>query len=286
MADNKFACSPSAGRDTVCIEANRILDSCRDRDCFENVRVLLTDFGNDIVAHTSNIRVKSACIAWTQIDITPIPFNRGFYTIDIKFYVKLTFEACVCAGRVQEFEGITVLEKKVVLFGGESNVSIFKSSPDNDFCSTPQLCCSTPNTPVAIVEVVDPIVLSTKVLETSSECCCCCCCCDVPPHIGSTVSGTLCDPAEDGRYLAVSIGIFSIIRVIRPGQYLVNATEYAVPDKECVAAEESSPCHLFRHMAFPTAEFNPPAFPVSGGGGCCGNDHPGGGDKRGCGCGS
>jgi hypothetical protein len=39
-------------------------------------------------------------------------------------------------------------------------------------------------------------------------------------------------------------------------------------------------------MAFPTAEFNPPAFPVSGGGGCCGNDHPGGGDKRGCGCGS
>jgi hypothetical protein len=108
----------------------------------------------------------------------------------------------------------------------------------------------------------------------------------VPPHIGSTVSGTLCDPAEDGRYLAVSIGIFSIIRVIRPGQYLVNATEYAVPDKECVAAEESSPCHLFRHMAFPTAEFNPPAFPVSGGGGCCGNDHPGGGDKRGCGCGS
>ena len=76
------------------------------------------------------------------------------------------------------------------------------------------------------------------------------------------------------------------IPVPGPGQYLVNATEYAVPDKECVAAEESSPCHLFRHMAFPTAEFNPPAFPVSGGGGCCGNDHPGGGDKRGCGCGS
>ena len=26
MAENKFSCNPSAGRDTVCIEANRILE--------------------------------------------------------------------------------------------------------------------------------------------------------------------------------------------------------------------------------------------------------------------
>lgn len=281
MAENKFSCNPSAGRDMVCIEANRILDSCRDRDCFEHVRVLLTDFGNDIIEHTANIRVKSACITWTQIDIASIPFNRGFYTVDIKFYVKLCFEACITGNRIQEFEGITVLEKKVVLFGGESNVSIFKSSPDNDFCSMPQFCCSMPNTPIAIVEVVDPIVLSAKVLESPAECCCCCCCCDIPPHICGTVEGTLCDPRENGRYLAVSIGIFSVIRIVRPGQYLISATEYAVPDKECVAAEESNPCQLFRHMAFPTAEFNPPSFPVSGG-----TDYLPPSDKRGCGCGN
>ena len=286
MAENKFSCNPSAGRDMVCIEANRILDSCRDRDCFEHVRVLLTDFGNDIIEHTANIRVKSACITWTQIDIASIPFNRGFYTVDIKFYVKLCFEACITGNRIQEFEGITVLEKKVVLFGGESNVSIFKSSPDNDFCSTPQFCCSMPNTPIAIVEVVDPIVLSAKVLESPAECCCCCCCCDIPQHISGTFEGKLCEPRENGRYLAVSIGIFSIIRIVRPGQYLISATEYAVPDKECVAAEESNPCHLFRHMAFPTAEFNPPAFPVSGGSGCGCSDHPQVSDKRGCGCGN
>ena len=29
----------------------------------------------------------------------------------IKFYVKITFEACLCGGRSQEFEGIAVLEK-------------------------------------------------------------------------------------------------------------------------------------------------------------------------------
>lgn len=283
MAENKFLSPSSAGRDTVCIEANRILDSCRDRDCFENVRVMLTDFGNDIIDHTSNIRTKSACITWTQISISPIPFNRGFYAIDIKFYVKLCFEACVGNGRSQEFEGIAVLEKKVVLFGSESNVSIFKSNPDaSDYCAMPKPCCSTPNTPIAIVEVVDPIVLSTKILDNPSECCCCCCC-DVPEHVTANLEGTLNDPRDNGRYLAVSIGIFSIIRIVRPAQYLINAVEYAVPDKECVAAEESSPCQLFRHMAFPTAEFNPPSFPMTGNNGSC----PTCGDKRGnCGCGN
>ena len=32
-------------------------------------------------------------------------------------YVKLIFEACISQGNVQEFEGIAVVEKKVVLYG-------------------------------------------------------------------------------------------------------------------------------------------------------------------------
>ena len=35
MQDNRFSCGPGIGKDTVCIETNRILDSCRDKDCFE-----------------------------------------------------------------------------------------------------------------------------------------------------------------------------------------------------------------------------------------------------------
>ena len=62
MADNKFPCGPvdkaCSRPEMVCIEANRILDSCRDRDCFEDVKVLLTDFGNDLLEHTTNVRAK------------------------------------------------------------------------------------------------------------------------------------------------------------------------------------------------------------------------------------
>ena len=264
MQDNKFPCGISdkniSKNETVCIEANRILDSCRDRDCFEDVKVILTDFGNDIIEHTTNVRAKSACIMWTYIAIDPVKFNRGFYSVSIKFYVKITFEACLCGGKSQEFEGVAVLEKKVILYGGESNVSIFKSSADaSDYCAIPEPCCSSKNVPSAIVEVVDPIILNSKIKEPDDKCCCCCCCCDdIPGSVASTVNGRLCD--TDGRYLTVSLGIFSVVRIVRPAQYLINATEYCVPDKECVSPDNEDPCAMFRHMAFPTSEFCPSGY--------------------------
>ena len=96
-------------KDTVCIETHRMLDSCRDRDCFENVKVFLTDMGQEIINHTSQVRAKDACIAWTYIGIDPVQFNRGFYAITIRFYIKIIFEGCICPGRSQEFDGIAVL---------------------------------------------------------------------------------------------------------------------------------------------------------------------------------
>lgn len=280
MSDNRFPCGcsdkGSQKSETVCIEANRILDSCRDRDCFEDVKVILTDLGNDILEHTTNVRTKDACISWTYIGIEPVKFNRGFYAVTIKFYVKLVFEACLCGGRSQEFEGVAVLEKKVVLYGSESNVSIFKSSPDtSDYCAVPEPCCSTPNVPIAIVEVVEPIVLNTKVREAEEPCCCCCCCNDIPDNVSIRLNGALRD--SNGRYLTVSLGIFSVVRIVRPAQYLINATEYCVPDKECISAEDDDPCAVFRHMAFPTSEFCPPGYIPSRG------DNGGHGK---CGCGS
>ena len=258
MQDNRFPCGISdKGRsEQVCIEANRILDSCRDRDCFEDVKVILTDFGGEIIEHTTAIRAKNACISSTYIGIDPVKFNKGFYSVTVKFFIKITFEACLCGGRSQEFDGVAVLEKKVVLFGGESSVSTFKSGAgSSDYCKIPEPCCVSKNTPTAIVDVVDPIILNCKVREKEEKCGCCCCSCDeIPASVCSGLNGHLVD--NNGRYLAVSLGIFSIVRLVRPAQYLISATEYSVPDKVCVSSQEDNPCAIFRTMAFPTAEFS------------------------------
>ncbi|MBQ8341939.1 MAG: hypothetical protein IJY22_06175 [Clostridia bacterium] len=281
MGDNRFSCSgtANAARVSFGIETSRILDACRDRDCFEDVRVFLTCVGEDLIARTNNVRVKCAKLCGANIVTDPIQFNRGFYSVNVKFYVSLTFEVCVPMGQSQEFEGIAVLEKRVILYGGESNVSVFRSSESGSYCSIPDPVCCAKNDPEAVVEVVAPIVLGARIVDRASECRCCCNCCDIPMSVSDNLNGSLADANGDGRTLAVSLGLFSVIRLVRPGQLLVQATEFCLPDKECCEPSEEDPCGTFRKMPFPTAEFCPVTTPLStasGGNGsgrsrCCGN---------------
>ena len=260
MSDNRI-CSNPHSRENICIDTYRILDSCRDKDCFENVKVYLTDFGEEIIERTSAIRAICAKIISAYIDVSEVPFNRGFYQLDIKIYVKIVFEACLSAGNIQEFEGVAVVEKKVVLFGSEGNVNIFKSEPcKSGFC--PDLssdCKRFNNLPIAVLETVDPVVLNVKVVEPRVHPCCCCCCLgDIPDYILNSVNGKLCE--REDRTLVVSLGFFSVVRIERPAQLMINAIEYNIPEKECIAAQENDPCTLFKSMAFPIEEFSPPTL--------------------------
>lgn len=261
MSENRCSFGNNANRDCmVCIDTYRVLDSCRDKDCFEDARVYLTDFGQEIIDRTSTVRAKDACIVWTFIGIEPVQFNRGFYQVVIRFYIKVKCEACVCPGKSQEFDGIAIVEKRVILFGSEGSVSIFRSSNDDNFC--PEIgdnCDRSNNMPVAVCEVADPIVLGLKVVDPSCRGYVCCCCDDIPQHVCNTVSGNLVD-SRNGNCLFVTLGLFSVIRLERPAQFLINATEYSVPDKECVVAETDDPCKLFKNMAFPVNEFYPPSL--------------------------
>lgn len=270
MSENRFSCAPTCGssrescgssRETVAIETSRILDSCRDRDCYENVRVYLSDYGNEILERTGAIRAKCADIMWTNIGIDPIQFNRGFYSITIRFYVKIIFEACIGGGRSQELEGIAVLEKRVILFGGDSNVNVFRSdaSMSDSFCACPEPNYACRNVPSAVVEAVDPVLLGTKIMEKASDCNCCCRCCEseLPEPVMTALQAPVCfDESRARRFLTVSLGIFSVVRITRPAQFLIQATEYAIPEKECVSVEEDNPCHVFRHMPFPVNDFS------------------------------
>lgn len=274
MAENK-SCS-YGGRDLVCIEAAHVLDSCRDRDCFEDVGVYLTDFGQEIIEHTGNVRVKCAEISQACITVDPVQFNRGFYSVNIRFFVNVRFEACV-GGRNQEFDGVTALEKKVILYGGDCGINTFKSG----CCDNP--CDRTPgthesNVPTATVEVASPVVLDARIAEVrENNCCCCCCCVDEIPESACRNIGAPLSSRRSERILVMSIGVFSVVRITRPGQYLVNATEYSVPDKECNCGEDKDPCCLFRTMEFPTEEFsgcNGSSTYRTGNGNCgCKNDN-------------
>ena len=262
MAENKSSCLNNFGcKENVCIDVSRILDSCRDKDCFEDVKVFLNAFGREIIENANSVRAKCSKILATNITVDPVQFNRGFYQIYIRFFVKIVFEACIGMNKSREFEGLAVCEKSVILYGSEGNVSIFKSEIGSG--NTISCGCNTTmstNLPTVAVEVIDPVILNTKVSEEQNCCCCCCCTAEEIPETLSDMFGGGFDDDTNGRNLYVSLGFFSVVRIERPGQYIVSATEFSVPDKECVMTQPDDPCQLFAKMAFPVNEFNPPSI--------------------------
>ena len=256
MQDNRNATlgTQCDGRGTVCIDTQRVLYSCRDRDCFENSRVYLTNYGEEVIANASSVRTRSAKLIWAFVGVEPVPFNRGFYQITVRYYILVEVEACLGIGRSQTVKGISVLEKDVILYGGDGSVLSFTSNPENDYCSIGNINTVSNNEPTAVVEAVEPIVLGTKILDCA---CAChpCDCLEIPHDICGCIDGEL-NMGSDNARLYISFGIFSVIRIQRPAQILVQATDYSVPDKECMPANcDDNPCALFNTMAFPINQF-------------------------------
>ena len=249
---NNTTFGPSCdGRGTVCIDTKKVYDCCRDRDCFEDTRVYLTSCGEDVLANATSIRTKSAKILSAFVGVDEVPFNNGFYQITVRYYIDVECEGCLGVGKSQIFHGIAALEKDVILYGGESNVLTFSSSPGSGYCDVNLKCVD--NDPTAIVETVEPIVLGTKV----SDCICSPCgeCAEIPCTLQESFGSSLVMNGSGPR-LYVSFGIFSVIRLVRDAQMLVQATDYSVPDKECTPATgNDNPCALFRTMAFPISQF-------------------------------
>ncbi len=273
MAENRCSCgqgsaSASSAKANVCIDTMRVLDSCRDRDCYEDVRAYLTPVGQGIITSTSTVRTTEARILGTSIGVDALPFNRGFYQVTVRFYIRLKSEACVQAGITREFTALAVVEKSVVLYGGEGSTSVFRSTSGEGFCKVNLALDSCEHAPTSVVEVVSPVVLSSRVgCRESRSCCvsasqCGCSSCGegnatIPDEILAFFPDGLEPLGEDGTPgLYVSLGIFSVIRLERAAQYTVSATPASVPDKEChPACRDEDPCCLFRAMEFPVTEF-------------------------------
>ena len=256
MNDNRNTV-PSFGscRDTAYIDTERILDSCRDKDCYEDVPVYLLEPSCEAIVPGANVRTDKAEVVAASINVDPVPFNRGFYQIGMRVFIRVKCEVCSPAGRPQSVDGLCFVDKKVILYGSEGNVSIFKSRPGvQDFCGTQNIELAGTNLPTAVLETVDPVVLGTKVVGAGG-----CSMLEFPNSI-SGIGGERLMCGRNNAMIVVSLGVFSVVRMERPAQYLVNGSEYTVPEKECVSPTTDDPCKLFNRMAFPVGQFYPPSL--------------------------
>ena len=166
-------------REAVCVHTRKIYDSCRDKDCIEDLRFYPKLQYVDVINHALSVKGGSADLLYVYVDVEPVNFNRGFYTVDMRFFYNVTLQAYTSCPAPVTVEGLCVFDKRAILFGSEGSAKIFSSKFRSGEPDIPMLRRS--NLPEAVVEAVDPIVLDARLVESScSRRDCDCDLCEVP----------------------------------------------------------------------------------------------------------
>ena len=138
-------------REAVCIHPKKIFDSCKDKDCIEDLRVYPTCGSQEVLDRALSVKAGTAELLYAYIDVEPVGFNRGFYTVDVRYFYRITADAFIGAARPIEVCGLAVFDKRAILFGSEGGAKSF-SSDSPSVCSCQDLMGS--SLPTAHVEAI------------------------------------------------------------------------------------------------------------------------------------
>ena len=249
-------CNPEDLRQAMSIHTRKITDSCRDKDCIEDLRVYLTTGSQSILDSCSGAKVRCAELLYTYIDVEPVAFDRHHYCIDVTFYYRVLADATIGTARPAALYGVAVFTKRAVLCGEDSKAHIYRS--DTRLCEADGISRYIANNPTAVVEVLDPMVLGSKVRDV----CECKCKDECALQLPGAISGMFDDElvlSGERKRLYVTLGQFSIIRLERDAQLIVPVLDYAIPTKECCDAPgcTEDPCEMFSRIPFPATQFAP-----------------------------
>ncbi|MGN0453121.1 MAG: hypothetical protein ACI4GZ_04895, partial [Ruminococcus sp.] len=178
------------------------------------------------------------------------------------------FEICLdvfsgpCTAPAQ-VNGLSIFNKKVILYGGEGNVKVFTSDTKADKIDIKK--CMERTNPKVAVQVARPIALSAKLTNIPRP---------QPPvcAIPDKISEHFCG-GFDGkatRAVTITLGVFSIVQIERNVQLLIPSYDFCIPEKECKCSSDN-PCEVFSRLEFPRDEFFPRSVTDTNG-------------QEGCGC--
>ena len=257
-------CGPDGLQGALSIHTRKITDACRDKDCIEDLRVYLTKSSQCVLDQATSVRVRCADLMYAYIDVEPVAFDRNHYCVDVTFYYRILADAVVGTCRPTTLCGLATFSKRAVLCGEDSRAHIFTS--DTQLCRPDGESQRSTNRPTAVVEVLDPMVLSSKVTEVC-ECGTQELAAQIPECVQRMFDEELVTMHQQRR-LFVTLGQFSIIRLERDAQIVVEVIDYAIPTKECsetpgCCAED--PCEMFSRIPFPTQQFTPTGCDHNGG---------------------
>lgn len=267
-------------KEAVCLEVEKVYDSCKEKDCIEDLEV--HGISHQLIKHAIDASCLEVEVEHVIIDVEPLKFKRGYFTVTVTFVFKVCVELFYKNRAPKRRCGVAIFTKKVVLFGSQGRVRIFKAKhkKGKDIQYTPFL--EQDNRPIGVVEVAEPVCLAAKVMEEcegtvlSAR--------DIE-IIGSVLAAIQANvavvdvDAKDNadvdvdvtqnntiniggtgrpeKRLVVTIGLFTIVKLTRLVQVLVPAFGFCNPPV-CIEATSENPCELFDTIRFPKDAFFPP----------------------------
>lgn len=237
-------------KEAVCIDAERIYDSCSDKDCLEDLQVFFSDKTQPIIDQAASIKCKKVKVLNVCVDVENVPFNKGFYSVDMTFYFLVELSVYLSPGTpAVNCCGISYFSKKVILYGSEANARVFSSH--SGCCSNTEQMTAMPN---AVVQIVDPICLACRYVECPAKTCCPGSV--IPCQICTEVGGSFQD-VQVSKEVYITLGLFTIVQLQRKVQMMIPAYDFCIPDKESEYST-GDPCEMFKKIQFPMEDFFPP----------------------------
>lgn len=258
MAETNEANFDGCFKEAVCIDAGRIYDSCCSRDCLEDLRCYFSTDTQKIIDQAISVHIKNAEVLKVYIDVEPVSFNRGYFSCDLTFFFLVEFDAFLSLHSApKQIKGITAFNKRVILFGSEGNVKIFSNEVTVEEDTDKQLRM-TNNMPRCVVQCVEPVALGSRLCEVKNQQDCCC----IPTCVCNYLGGDLVTELPVGSpTVYATLGLFTVVQLIRNVQMLIPVYDFCIPDKECNAiCDDRQPCDMFSKIKFPTNDFFPPSI--------------------------
>ncbi len=242
------------GCDSVCIDAARIYDSCGAKDCLSDMPLMFSQEDRCLVENACSVKINRANVITSTVEVEPVAFHRGFYSVDMVFYFAVSCDVYSNAGAIPTtVNGLAIYGKRVVLYGSDGSVKSF-SSDSPVVCDTRDIDCNCSDInsmPKATVQISSPMALSAKLEKCRKSSTCF----SIPECVRDYFGCDLDYP--DNRQVLVTLGIFTITQLQRNVQIMIPSYEFCVPRKECTARTDD-PCEVFSKIEFPTESFFPP----------------------------
>ena len=87
---NEKNCAPDCGfKEAVCIHTDKVYDSCRDKECIQDLRVYFTIPDQEIVDNATSVKITKAEVLWVYTDVYRYYFCFSqYFLVCIDFFIQ------------------------------------------------------------------------------------------------------------------------------------------------------------------------------------------------------